>query len=160
DILAAANDDIFQAVANLDVTVGMNYGGIAGMKPTFAHGLRGGRRVLVVTSHYHVTAHDNFPNGLAVARDLLALIVVDSRLSGSDQLDALPRLDDCAFAVRKLFVLGAQLANGDEWSSLGQSINLRDLPAKFPFQPFDGRGCRRRTGRHYAQTTANISAQL
>jgi type I restriction enzyme R subunit len=43
DVLAAADDDVLQSIANLNVTVGMNHCRIARVEPAIAHGgVRGG----------------------------------------------------------------------------------------------------------------------
>ena len=41
DVFAAADDDVFQAIANLDIAIRMNDRGIAGVKPSAAQRLRG-----------------------------------------------------------------------------------------------------------------------
>src|SRR3954452_16854523 len=54
NVFAPADNYIFQTIANLNVAVGMNDGGVTGMKPAASHRLRGRFRIVVVTGHHHV----------------------------------------------------------------------------------------------------------
>ena len=93
DVLAAADDDVLEAVADLGVAVRVDHGRVAGVEPAVAD--RGGRgvRVVVVALHHDVAAHDDLAESLAVVRDLVALLVHDPQLAGGDQLDALAGFD-------------------------------------------------------------------
>ena len=97
NILSAADDHIFQAIANFDVAVRMNHGRVAGVKPTVAHCLGSCVHVVVITTHHYVATHHDLAGRFAIMGDLSALIVDHSCLAGSDQLNSLAGLDDCAF---------------------------------------------------------------
>src|SRR4029453_7695389 len=75
NVLAAADDDVFQAVANLDVAIRMHDRSIPRMKPSAANRLFGCFRVVVVTGHDHIAAGHNSPLGNPVSWPLLSFFV-------------------------------------------------------------------------------------
>src|ERR1051325_2599761 len=89
DLLAAADDNIFQSIADLDVTVGMNRGGVAGMKPAVVHRQLGSVRVLVVPFHHYVPADHDFTNRLTIFDYVVALFIDDTQLPRGQQFDSL-----------------------------------------------------------------------
>ena len=69
DVLAAADDHVLEAVANLDVAVGMDDRGVAGVEPAVAHHRRGGLGIVVVAVHHDVAARRRSrPSVCAVVR--------------------------------------------------------------------------------------------
>ena len=54
NVFTAAYDDIFQAVANFDVTIRMHDRGVAGVKPSVVQSSLGRFRIVVVAGHDHV----------------------------------------------------------------------------------------------------------
>src|SRR5438477_9780442 len=75
NVFAAADDDIFQPVANLDVTIRMHDRSVARMKPSTAYGLCGRLRVVVVTGHDHIAAGHYFPLGNPVSWHIASFFV-------------------------------------------------------------------------------------
>ena len=138
NVFAAADDDVFQAVANFDVTIGMHDCGVAGMKPAAAQRLLGRFRIVVVAGHDHVAARDDFTLSNAIVRHVVALRVHHAQLARCNQLNTLARFDRGPFADRKRRMFRPRLANGDERRCLGQSINVRDRPAQIFFESLDG----------------------
>src|SRR5687768_963180 len=59
NVLAARDDDVLLAVAQLDVAVGMPHGDVAGVEPPAPEGLRRRVRLLEVPLHHVVAAHDH-----------------------------------------------------------------------------------------------------
>lgn len=75
DVLAARDNDVLFAVANLEIAVGMHYGIIAGVEPAAGEGLGGGLGIVVVADHDVVAAHDHLTHGLAVGGDVVHVFV-------------------------------------------------------------------------------------
>ena len=150
DVLAAADDDVLEPVADLDVAVRMDDRGVAGVEPAAAHRHRGRLGIVVVALHHDVAAHDDLADRRAVVRHLAPLVVDHAQLAGRDQLDALPRLDHGALGRRQRVVLGPRLADRDERRRLGQAVDLRDRPAELALDALDRRRRRRRAGGHHA----------
>src|SRR2546428_1795743 len=59
DVLAARDDDVLLAIAQLDVAVGVPHGQVAGVEPAAAEGLGAGVGLLELSFHHVVTAHDD-----------------------------------------------------------------------------------------------------
>jgi len=58
DVLPAGDDDVLRAVLDLDVTVGVPHGEIAGVEPVTAEGLRGGHVDIALSSSFvHQALH-------------------------------------------------------------------------------------------------------
>src|SRR5690606_20064148 len=51
DVLAAGDDDVFRAVLDLDIAIGMDHAQVAGSEPAAGQGLLRGCRVLQVALH-------------------------------------------------------------------------------------------------------------
>ena len=96
NILAAADDHIFQAIANFDVAVRMNHGRVAGVKPTVAHCHGSCLRVVVITAHHYVATHYDLADRLAIVRNLGTLIIHHSCLARGDEFNSLAGFNDCA----------------------------------------------------------------
>ena len=75
DVLAAGDDDVFAAVAQLDVAIGMPHGQVPGVEPPPGERLGGGGLIFVVAAHDIVSAHDHLPHALAVPLDVLHVVV-------------------------------------------------------------------------------------
>jgi hypothetical protein len=160
DVLAAADDHVLQAVADLDVAVGMDDGGVAGVEPSAAQGLGGGFGIVEVALHHDVPAHHDLAQGLPVGRHLDPVVVVDGQLAGGDELDALARLDRRAVREGQARVFGPRLADRDEGRGLGQAVHLGDRPAQLALDALDGGGGGRRARGQDAQGAARLRAQL
>ena len=147
NIFAAAYDDIFQAIANFNVTIRMHDRRVAGMKPSAAQSLFGRLRIVVITGHDHIAACNDFTLSNTIVRHVIALRVDDAQFARCNQLNTLARFDRGPFADWQWRVFRPRLANGDERRRLRQSVNVRDGPSQIFFKSFDGRSCRRRTRR-------------
>ena len=93
NIFAATDDDVFQAVANFDVTIRMHDRGVAGMKPSAAQSPLGRFRVVVIAGHDHVAARDDFTLSNAIVRHVVALRVHHAQLARCNQLNPLAGFD-------------------------------------------------------------------
>src|SRR5262249_31462514 len=75
DVLAAGDDDVLLAIAQLDVAVGMPHRDVAGVEPSAAKRLGGGVGLLEVALHHVVAAHDDLSERLGVHRHILHVLV-------------------------------------------------------------------------------------
>src|SRR6266851_5778876 len=114
DVLAAADDHVLDAVANLRVAVPMDYGGITGVEPAVAHDLLRGFWIVVVAAHDNVSADDYLAERLTVGSNVLQLGVDHSQLARRDELHTLPRLDHRSLGQLHLLMLRSRLAHRDE----------------------------------------------
>src|SRR4029077_16916958 len=89
NVLAATDDDVLYAVANLDVTIRMHDRGVAGMKPSAAQRLFGRYRVVVIPGHDHIAARDYFTLSGTILRHVVALRVHYTQLARCNQLNTL-----------------------------------------------------------------------
>src|SRR5207245_1687440 len=78
NVFAAAYDDVFQTIANLNIAVRMHDRDIAGVQPAARQSLLGRFRVIVVAGHDHVAAGDDLSLDHPVLRNILALFVDDA----------------------------------------------------------------------------------
>jgi hypothetical protein len=78
DVLAARDDDVLLAVAQLDVAVGMADAQVAGVILAAGERLLGLLGVLEVAGHDVVAAHQDLAHRLAVGLDLLAVVADDA----------------------------------------------------------------------------------
>src|SRR3984893_9094066 len=69
DVLAPGNDDVFGAVLELDVAVGMHHPEIARVEPAADEYLLARRLVLHIALHHHLAAKHYLAHALAVAID-------------------------------------------------------------------------------------------
>ena len=160
DVLAPADDDVFDPVADLDVPVRMNDGAIARVKPAALERFGRGLGIVVVALHHHVAANHDLAHGLTIPRHLAAAVVDDRELARGDQLHALTRLQDCAFLWRQARMFGPRLTDGDEGCGLGQSVDVNDLPAEVVLDTADGGRCRRCARGENPQPSAHTLAEL
>ena len=79
NIFSAAHDDVFLAVDDADVSVLLDHGHVAGVKPAAPQGFRSGFGLAPVASHDAVTAGDDFSHGDAVARDIVVCVIDDAQ---------------------------------------------------------------------------------
>src|SRR5437773_4028669 len=93
NVFAAAYDDVFYAVANFDITIGMQDCSVAGMKPSAVKSPLGRLRVVVVAGHDHVAARDDFTLSNAIVRHVVALRVHYAQFTRRNQLHTLARFD-------------------------------------------------------------------
>ena len=92
DVLAPRDHHVLDAIAQLDVAVGVPDGHVAGVEPASAERLLGGLRVLVVAAHHRVAAGDDLAERGAVPRHVVHLRVHDPDRIGQQVAVALARL--------------------------------------------------------------------
>src|SRR5437667_5162222 len=90
DVLAARDDDVLLAVAQLDVAIGVHDRHVAGVEPAAAEGLGGGGRVVEVAGHHVIAAHDHFTERLGIRGHVAHLLVDDTELAGDQVGHPLP----------------------------------------------------------------------
>src|SRR5687767_4426176 len=151
NVLATADDHVLVAIADLDIAVGVHHSGIARPEPAAAQGFRRGFGIVPVAFHYDVAAGDDLAQRSPIAWYVPIHRVDDPQLTGRDQLDALPRLCRRELARGELRILRPPLADGDERRGLGETVNVRDLPAELAVDALYCRGGRRRAGRDHAK---------
>src|SRR5258705_1425294 len=73
DVLAAGDDDVFQTISDLDISVRVSDGQVTGTQPPAGqHGRGRGGRVFVVAEHDVVSAQDQLPNGDSIGGGIRA----------------------------------------------------------------------------------------
>src|SRR3984957_604141 len=146
DVFPAADDDVLESVADLDISVGMHHCRVAGMKPSVDDRFVRFGGVTEIAFHHDVPANADFPEGLPVAGHILTGRVQHPDFARADQLYALAGFDDRALGERKLSMLGKLLTDEDERRSLCQAIDMRDIPTQPALDEFNGDGGGRRPG--------------
>src|SRR5262245_7675173 len=118
DVLAAANYDVFDASGYAHIAVPVHRRLVACAQPAIVVNRRaGGIRVVVITLHHVVAAHDQL-TGLVRAESLAGRRIDDPDLHlGQDHADGLGAMFDRVVAP------GLR----DAWRGFGQSVNDRDL---------------------------------
>ena len=91
DVLAAADDDVLLAVAELDVAVGMHDAEVARVEPAARERLRGRLGIAEVALHHVVAAHHDLADRRAVGGHVAQLVVDDAQVHGVVERHALPR---------------------------------------------------------------------
>src|SRR6266849_7777196 len=71
DILAAADDDIFLAINNEQVTFLVERGHVSGVEPASSQGLGGSVGLAPVTLHDTIAPRDDFAHRLPIARHVV-----------------------------------------------------------------------------------------
>ena len=66
NVLSPGNDNVLGAILDLDITVGLHHGQIAGMEPAAGEGFRAGLGILQIALHGQIAAEEDFPHGLAI----------------------------------------------------------------------------------------------
>src|SRR6186713_1998539 len=115
----------------------MHNGRITGVKPATLKRARRRLRVAKVARHHHVTAHGYLTHGRTIVRHFIAIGIGHAKLSRRQQLYTLPSLDARALGRSQRRVRRTRFANRDEWSSLGEAIDMRDRPSEFALDSFD-----------------------
>src|SRR3989475_4069667 len=143
DVLAARDDDVLLAVAQLDVAVGVHDGHVAGVEPAAAESLGGGGGIVEVAGHDVIAPHHHFSQRLGVRRHVAHLLVDDAELAG-DQVGHPPAGPQAWARLRggpaPPPVPGAP---GVRAVGLGEAVDVADLRAdRFPLR--EQRGRRRR----------------
>ena len=133
-----------EPIANLDISVGMHDSRVAGMKPSVDDRFVRFDGIVEIALHHDVPANADFAEGLPVVGNLLTGRVGHSDFTRADQLYALAGLDGRALGERKLPMLGEFLTDENERRSLGQAIDMRDVPTKTALDELDGGGGGRR----------------
>src|SRR5208283_3632384 len=154
DVFSAADDDILEPVTDLDISVGVNDCRVAGMKPAVDNRLFGFRDIVEIALHHNVPANADFAESLPVVGHLLAGLVRHSDFARAYQLYALAGFDCRALGERKLSMLRKLLTDEYERRSLGQPVDMRDIPTQTALDEFDGDGGGRRAGGQQAHNLA------
>src|SRR5215204_7053240 len=84
DVLAAGDDDVLLAVADLDVAVGMHDPDVSGVEPAAVERRRGRSGIVEVPGHHVVAAHHHLAHRLAIAGHVLHPRVDDADRIGDD----------------------------------------------------------------------------
>src|SRR5262249_31675540 len=82
DVLAARDDDVLLAVAQLDRAVRVHHAHVAAVEPTARKCRLCRLLVAEVPLHHHVAAHHHLPKGLSVGRNIAHLVVDHPNLAG------------------------------------------------------------------------------
>ncbi len=82
DVLAAADDDVLLAVAQLDVAVGVHHPEVTGVEPASLEGLGSRLFVVEVALHAIVAAHHHLTHGGGVVGDVVHLSVDHPQVEG------------------------------------------------------------------------------
>ena len=90
DFLAAGDDDVLHAVAQLYDAVGVHHSDVAGVEPAAAEGLLGRLRVGEIALHHDIAAHHDLAHRLPVGGHVVHLIVDDPHFAGEGVAEALP----------------------------------------------------------------------
>jgi hypothetical protein len=146
DVLAAGNDDVLGAVAQLDVEVGIHHAEVAGAKPAVGAGLLRRFFVAVVAEHQVVAAHRDLAHRLGIGRHVVAVAVDDANLARDDVADALARLQSRLLGDAQLRPVRAPLADDARPVGLGQAIEVGDVHAELGEALEQRRGRRRAAG--------------
>src|SRR5699024_2901525 len=80
NVLPTGDDDVFEAVHQLNVSVWVLYPDVTGVEPASGKRFLGGFGVLVVPRHDAVTSNDDFALSFAVGRQLIPLGVDNCHL--------------------------------------------------------------------------------
>src|SRR5437868_13036614 len=83
-VLAPAHDDVFLAIDDLNVIVGIDGGDIAGMKPAALHHRLGRLGLAPITLHDAIAPHYDFAHASAVLRHIVPLSVEHSQFYPGD----------------------------------------------------------------------------
>ena len=146
DVLAAGDDDVLRAVAELHVAVGVLDAEVAGMEPAAGEGLVGRGLVLEVALHHDVAAEHDLAHRLPVGRNRRHRLGVHhvERLERM-VADALARLEmRLGLGVERVPLLLPVVDHGRA-VDLGQAVEVGDLEAGLAHRLEHG-GRRRRGG--------------
>jgi len=76
DILATRDDNIFRAVLELNVAIGMNDTQVTRVEPPPGHGLLRSLCIAVIAFHDHIAAKHDLAHGFTIARHGLNIVIV------------------------------------------------------------------------------------
>ena len=127
DVLAARDDHVLEAVAQLDVAVLVHDAEVAGVEPAALERLA--RRLLVVeVAHHHVVAaHDDLAERLAVGGHVLHVLVDHAQALRHDRADALARAQLRLLLVVAVVPVRVPRAHGERAVDLGQPVEVGDV---------------------------------
>src|SRR5712691_1829824 len=124
DVLAARDDDVLLAVAQLDVAVGVPDADVARVEPAAAERLGGRLGLLEVAEHDVVAPHDDLAQRLAVARDVVHVAVHDAHEVEVRVALALAGGQPRLLLGRQGVPLGVPLAHGVRAVGLGEAVDV------------------------------------
>ena len=81
DVLATADDDVLEPIADVDVAVRMNDRSIAAVEVAAAQRLRRRLGIVVVPLHHHVAADDDLADRQSITRHVVARLVDDAQVA-------------------------------------------------------------------------------
>src|SRR5207237_431883 len=150
----------FHAVANFNVSVGMNDGAIADVKPSVAYDLRRGFGVSIVAFHDNIATNHDLAHRFTIVGNFDTFCVNDFQLPGCDQFHTLSGFDRGAVLKIQVLVFGPPFTNRDEGRGLRCAVHVSDLPTQLLFYQSNRRGCRWRSRCEYAHASAASLAHL
>src|SRR4051812_2582784 len=131
DVLAARDDDVLRAVLDLDITVRVGNGEIAGMEPAAGEGLLGRDRILQIAFHDDVAAHEDFSGRLAVARNRFKRLRIGHHQPFQYRIaHALARLEPGPLVAGTGVPFVVPRADDRRAVDLGQPVDMRDAEAE------------------------------
>src|SRR5918997_1757176 len=143
DVLAAGDDDVLAPIADLDVAVGVPDRHVARVIPAAFERLLGSLLVLEVALGDHVAVHQDLAQGLAVALDVVHVLVHDPDQVGGDVALTLTRHEPRPLLELQVLPLGMDAARGYRAIGLRQAVDVQgtDVEAEQPLdQGGGGRG--------------------
>ncbi|MNS01806.1 hypothetical protein D3C72_330970 [compost metagenome] len=127
-VLATADDHVLEAVDDVDVTLLVHVGAVAGVHPAATQGLGGFLGVVPVAEHDVRAAHHHFAHG--AARDRVVVFVDDAH--GHPQPRPPGRTQPATGDAGGVMVFRA--VGGDRWCGLGHAVALGELDIRQGFQ--------------------------
>src|SRR5579862_1433836 len=126
DVLAAGDDDVLAAVAQLDVAVRVPDRQVARVKPAPAERSVGGRLVGEVAAHHVVAPHQHLAHRLAILGDIAHLLIDNPNQVGSRIPLALPGEELGSLCDGQLMPRLLSRADRDRTVGLGQAVDVDD----------------------------------
>ena len=146
DVFAAGNNDVFAAVFNLHVAVGVLHAQVAGVEPAAGKGFFGGVRVFQVAFHYNITAEHQFAHAVAIPRHRLHVFFVPHLQTDLQMAaHALARFEGGALGGGFAVPVFVRHAHGSGAVGFGEAVNVGDVKAHLLHARQHGFG-RRSTG--------------
>src|SRR5918998_4496785 len=145
DVLPARDYDVLAPVPDLDVAVGVPDGHVSGVVPAALERLLGSLLVLEVALGNHVTVHHDLAQSLAVALDVVHVLVHHPDQVGGEVALALARHESRPLLDLLVLPLGMHSARGHRAVGLRQAVDVQGTDVE-PEQPFKQGGGGRGAG--------------
>mmetsp|Transcript_18050 Transcript_18050/g.34226 ORF Transcript_18050/g.34226 Transcript_18050/m.34226 type:complete len:232 (+) Transcript_18050:365-1060(+) len=148
DILSAGNDDILASIFYLDVAVRIRHTQISRVEPSTFECLLGGFWILVVPFHYHVSLHENLPDGLSIFRDVLERLWIFHHKPFEHRIpDTLASIELGLILVALAFPVILLDTDGYRPVNFRETVDMRNIDSHVVHRLQDA-GRRRRGGSH------------